>query len=79
VPSVYWLAHSGVAVAGRTPRSVRQFVASAVTSASYFGWRSKRLATQENMAKVPGCRPLIPSCDAPPCAPGATTAGPPPP
>jgi lauroyl/myristoyl acyltransferase len=62
VSSVYWLAHSGIAVAGRTPRRVRHFVASTVTSASYLGWRSKRLVTQENMAKVldlPANHPLV--------------------
>ena len=52
--SVYWLARSGIAVAGRTPRRVRHGIASTVTSASYLGWRSKRLTTQENMAKVLG-------------------------
>ncbi len=52
--SVYWLTRSGIAVAGRTPRRVRQGLASTVTSASYLGWRSKRLATQDNMAKVLG-------------------------
>jgi lauroyl/myristoyl acyltransferase len=54
VSSAYWLARSGIAVAGRTPRSVRHGLASTVTSASYLGWRSKRLVTQENMAKVLG-------------------------
>jgi KDO2-lipid IV(A) lauroyltransferase len=41
---------------------VRHFVASTVTSASYLGWRSKRLVTQENMAKVldlPANHPLV--------------------
>jgi KDO2-lipid IV(A) lauroyltransferase len=52
--SVYWLAHSGIAVAGHTPRTVRHVLASTVTSASYLGWRSKRRDTQENMAKVLG-------------------------
>lgn len=52
--SAYWLAHSGIAVAGRTPRPVRHGLASTVTVASYLGWRSKRLNTQENMAKVLG-------------------------
>ena len=52
--SVYWLARSGIAVAGRTPPRVRHRLASTVTSASYLGWRSKRLVTQENMAKVLG-------------------------
>ena len=32
----------------------RHGLASTVTSASYLGWRSKRLVTQENMAKVLG-------------------------
>jgi KDO2-lipid IV(A) lauroyltransferase len=54
VSSVYWIARSGIAVAGRTPRRVRHGLASTVTSASYLGWRSKRLMTQENMAKVLG-------------------------
>jgi lauroyl/myristoyl acyltransferase len=31
---------------------VRHVLASTVTSASYLGWRSKRLVTQQNMAKV---------------------------
>jgi lauroyl/myristoyl acyltransferase len=52
--SVYWLARSGIVVVGRTPRQVRYGLASAVTSASYLGWRSKRRVTQENMAKVLG-------------------------
>jgi lauroyl/myristoyl acyltransferase len=54
VASVYWLAHSGIAVAGRTPRRVRHVVASTLTSASYLGWRSKRLDTQHNMSMVLG-------------------------
>jgi KDO2-lipid IV(A) lauroyltransferase len=54
VSSVYWLARSGIAVAGNTPRRVRHVVASTVTSASYLGWRSKRRVTQENMARVMG-------------------------
>lgn len=60
--SVYWLAHSGIVVAGRTPARVRHAVASTVTSASYLGWRSKRLVTRENMAKVlglPVSHPLV--------------------
>ena len=52
--SAYWLAHSGIAVAGRTPPRVRHALASTVTSASYLGWRSKRLVTRENMAMVLG-------------------------
>jgi lauroyl/myristoyl acyltransferase len=54
VSSVYWLARSGIAVAGITPRRVRHGLASTVTSASYLGWRAKRLVTQENMARVLG-------------------------
>jgi KDO2-lipid IV(A) lauroyltransferase len=54
VSSVYWLAHSGIVVAGRTPRPLRHGVASTVTLASYLGWRSKRFVTRENMAKVLG-------------------------
>jgi lauroyl/myristoyl acyltransferase len=52
--SVYWLARSGIAIVGRTPRPVRHALASTVTSASYLGWRSKRRVTRENMAKVMG-------------------------
>src|SRR5690349_3541420 len=33
---------------------MRHGLASTVTSASYLGWRSKRLVTQENMARVLG-------------------------
>ena len=58
--SVYWLARSGIAVAGKTPLRVRHGLASTVTWASYLGWRSKRLVTQENMAKVLG----LPASDA---------------
>lgn len=52
--STYWLACSGIAVAGRTPRRVRDTLAATVSTASYLGWRSKRLATQQNMATVLG-------------------------
>jgi KDO2-lipid IV(A) lauroyltransferase len=51
---VYWLAYSGIAVAGHTPPRVRHAVASALTSASYLGWRSKRRVTRQNMAMVLG-------------------------
>ncbi|TQS41880.1 lysophospholipid acyltransferase family protein [Cryptosporangium phraense] len=57
VSSAYWVVRSGVAVAGRTPPRVRHGLASAVTSASYAGWRSKRRFTQENMATVLGLPP----------------------
>jgi lauroyl/myristoyl acyltransferase len=52
--SVYWLVRSGIAVAGKTPKRVRHGLASSVTSATYLGWRSKRLVTQENMSRVLG-------------------------
>lgn len=52
--SIYWLARSGIAVAGNTPRQVRHVLASTVTSASYLGWRSKRRVTKQNMARVMG-------------------------
>jgi lauroyl/myristoyl acyltransferase len=54
VSSTYWLVHSGIAVAGWTPRPVRHALASTATSAGYLGWRSKRLVTQRNMATVLG-------------------------
>lgn len=52
--SLYWLARSGVALAGWVPRPVRYSLASTISSASYLGWRSKRLVTQDNMSKVLG-------------------------
>ena len=55
--STYWLAHSGIAIAGKTPPRVRHVLASTVTSASYLGWRSKRRVTQENMATILGLPP----------------------
>jgi len=54
VSSVYWLARTGVAIAGKTPRSVRYSLASTLSSASYLAWQSKRIVTQQNMAKVLG-------------------------
>jgi KDO2-lipid IV(A) lauroyltransferase len=60
VSSTYWLVHSGIAVAGRTPRRVRHALASTATSASYLGWRSKRVVTQQNMARVLGLTPTHP-------------------
>ena len=50
--AVYWVTRSGSAVAGRMPQSSRHAVASAVSSATYLAWRSKRRITQENMARV---------------------------
>ena len=50
--SLYWLARAGIAIAGKTPRPVRYALSSGLSSASYLGWRSKRLVTQQNMAKV---------------------------
>ncbi len=35
-----------------TPGSVRHALGSAISSASYLGWESKRLVTQENMSRV---------------------------
>lgn len=52
--SVYWLARSSIALVGHTPPRVRHALASTATTASYLGWRVKRRATQENMAKVLG-------------------------
>jgi hypothetical protein len=52
VSSVHWLAPSGITVAGKTPRPLRHALASTLTSASYLGWRSKRLVTRQNMAMV---------------------------
>jgi lauroyl/myristoyl acyltransferase len=49
---VYWIARAGIPAAGRTPPAFRHALASTVTSASYLGWRAKRLATQENFARV---------------------------
>jgi lauroyl/myristoyl acyltransferase len=54
VSTVYWLARAGVALAGWTPRPVRYALGSTFSSASYLGWRSKRLVTQQNMSKVLG-------------------------
>ena len=52
--SLYWLARTGIAIAGKTPRPVRYALSSGISSASYLGWRSKRLVTQQNMSKVLG-------------------------
>ncbi|HEU5383100.1 MAG TPA: lysophospholipid acyltransferase family protein [Ktedonobacteraceae bacterium] len=52
--SIYWLARGGSAMAGWVPRPLRHALGSTVSSASYLGWRSKRLVTQQNMAKVLG-------------------------
>lgn len=52
--AVYWLARGGSAMAGWIPRPIRHVLGSTVSSASYLGWRSKRLVTQQNMAKVLG-------------------------
>jgi lauroyl/myristoyl acyltransferase len=54
VSSLYWLARSGIAIAGKTPRSLRYALGSGISSASYLGWRSKRLVTRQNMARVLG-------------------------
>ncbi|MEO7020947.1 MAG: lysophospholipid acyltransferase family protein [Ktedonobacteraceae bacterium] len=52
--SVYWLARGGSALAGWIPRPIRHALGSTMSSASYLGWRSKRLVTQQNMSKVLG-------------------------
>ncbi|HEX7736127.1 MAG TPA: lysophospholipid acyltransferase family protein [Ktedonobacteraceae bacterium] len=52
--SLYWLARAGIAIAGKTPRPVRYALSSGLSSASYLGWRAKRLVTQQNMSKVLG-------------------------
>lgn len=52
--SLYWLARTGIALAGKTPRPLRYALASGISSASYLGWRSKRLVTEQNMARVLG-------------------------
>ncbi len=52
--SLYWLARTSIALAGKTPRQVRYALSSGVSAASYLGWRSKRLVTQQNMSKVLG-------------------------
>jgi lauroyl/myristoyl acyltransferase len=54
VSSLYWLARTGIAIAGKTPRSVRYALSSGLSSASYLGWRAKRQVTQQNMSKVLG-------------------------
>jgi phosphatidylinositol dimannoside acyltransferase len=54
VSTVYWLARGGTTLAGVTPRSIRYALGSTVSSASYLGWRAKRLATQQNMSRVLG-------------------------
>ena len=51
---VYNLARGVSSVAGRTPQNVRHVVGAAASGASYLGWRSKRLVTQQNMAQVTG-------------------------
>ncbi len=51
---VYWLARGTHALAGRTPRGLRQTLGAAAGTLSYFAWRSKRLITQHNMAQVLG-------------------------
>ncbi len=52
--SLYWLARTGIAIAGKTPRPVRYTLGSGMSSASYLGWRAKRLVTQQNMSRVLG-------------------------
>jgi len=51
---VYWLTRGVCAIAGWTPRGARYALGSTVSSATYLGWREKRLVTQQNMSKVLG-------------------------
>lgn len=51
---VYWLARSGSALAGWTPRPLRHTFGSTASTVSYLGWRAKRLVTQQNMSRVLG-------------------------
>lgn len=51
---VYNLARGASSVAGWTPQSVRHVVGAAASGATYLGWRSKRIVTQQNMAQVTG-------------------------
>lgn len=50
----YRLAQSGTTLAKWTPEPVRHTLGSTLGAGSYFGWRSKRLVTQQNMAQVTG-------------------------
>ena len=52
--TVYWLTRGVCAIAGWTPRGARYALGSTVSSATYLGWREKRLVTQQNMSKVLG-------------------------
>lgn len=52
--SLYWLARGASALAGWTPRPLRHALGSTASSASYLGWRAKRLVTQQNMSRVLG-------------------------
>lgn len=52
--SLYWLARTAVGISGVTPRPVRYGLGSIISAVSYLGWRSKRLHTQQNMARVLG-------------------------
>jgi lauroyl/myristoyl acyltransferase len=54
VSLVYNLARGASSVAGWTPQGVRHSLGAAGASASYLGWRSKRIVTQQNMAQVTG-------------------------
>jgi lauroyl/myristoyl acyltransferase len=54
VSLVYNLARGASSVAGWTPQSVRHGLGAVGSGASYLGWRSKRIFTQQNMAQVTG-------------------------
>jgi len=54
VSIIYNILRGAGSIAGWTPRNVRHFVGSAMSGAIYFGWRSKRIITRQNMAQVTG-------------------------
>jgi KDO2-lipid IV(A) lauroyltransferase len=54
VSLVYNLARGASSIAGWTPQGIRHNLGSVASGASYLGWRSKRIVTQQNMAQVTG-------------------------
>ena len=52
--SVYYLSRAGNVLAKWVPRDIRHALGFTAGTASYFGWRAKRLVTQQNMAQVAG-------------------------
>ncbi len=51
---IYNILRGASSIAGWTPRNVRHTVGSAMSGAIYFGWRSKRIVTKQNMAHITG-------------------------